>query len=87
MDEKLNVNQQYALVAQNASSILGCIKRGVASRGRARIVPLCSALARPHLEHCIQAWRTQCRKDAELWQCVQGRTVKMIRDLEQFSCE
>jgi len=44
VDEKINVNQQYALVAWIAGGILGSIRRGVASREREMIVPLYSAL-------------------------------------------
>ena len=58
VDEKLDVSQ-CALAAQNASSVLGCIKRGVASREREVIVTLCSVLMRPHPEYSIQAWGPQ----------------------------
>jgi len=62
VDEKLDISQQCVLAAQKANCVLGCIKKGVASRQREVIVPLCSTLVRPHLEYCIQAWGSQHKK-------------------------
>jgi len=70
MDEKLNMSQQSALAAQKASRVLGCVKSSVASRAREGILPLGSALLRPHLESCVQLWSPPNTR--RTWMCWSG---------------
>ena len=72
------MRQQCAFVA---SGIPGCIQKSVASTAWEGILPLYSALLRPHVDFSAQLWVPQLKKERNLLGRVQWGATKMIRVL------
>jgi len=86
VDDKPDMTWQCVLAVQKANSILGSIKRSVASRSREGMLPLCSALVRAHPEsHPALEPPAQDRQGAV--GAGPEEATKMMRGLEHLCCE
>ena len=75
---------QYTPIAQKANHILGYTKISVARRLKEVILPLYSALVRPHLEYCAQMWSSQYRRDTNLLECIQRRDTTVSQGMKHL---
>ena len=58
----MKVSEQCRIAASKGNTIIGLIRRTIMYKETQLIVPLHTAIVRPHLEYCIQAWRPYRKK-------------------------
>lgn len=74
-------------VILKANRILGMMYRSIQTRTKDVMLPLYTALVRPHLEYCVQAWCPHYIKDIQKLEKVQRRAIRMITDLRGHTYE
>lgn len=83
----MNVSQQRALAAKQASSREGCIRQGADSRARAVVIPLSSALVRLHLGCTVSGPGLLSTRDTDIPEQIQQRATKVIKGREHLTAE
>lgn len=76
---KLNIPQQFALVAMKPNHTLGCTSTNVYSRSTEVIVSHCLASERPHLECCAHFGPSQHERQRDRLKGALWRATKVVR--------
>lgn len=63
VDSELSVSRRYALSAKMTNSVRSSVARSTAKRLRDLITLLCSVLVISLLEHCVQFWDPEFKKN------------------------
>ena len=74
----MKLSDQCGIAASKGNQISGLIRRTATYKEKELIIYLYKTIVRPHLEHCIQAWRPYRKKDTDTLKLIQMRATKII---------
>ena len=77
--------QQTEKSCKTANRVLGFIARNFRYKNKELIHPLYKSLVRPHLEHAVQFWSRNLRRDIEKIEKIQRRATNMIPEIRNHS--
>src|SRR4051812_3326173 len=63
------------------------ISKTFEGRSKRFIIQLYKSLVRPHLDYCVQAWKTCVVKDIDMLEKVQRRATRMVEGWKGWSYE
>ena len=61
----MTFSEHCRIAASKGNQVLVLVRRTITCKEKQLIVPLYKAIVRPHLVHCIQAWRPYRKKDID----------------------
>jgi len=83
VNNRLNMSQQHVLAAKSANRTKHCIS----SQSEEENILLYSEMVQPRLEYCVHFWAPQFKQDVKVFECFQRRATKMVKGLEEVSCQ
>ena len=81
----LKWQKQTEKSCKTANRVLGFIARNSRYKNKELILPLYKSLVRPHLEHVVQFWPPNLRRDIVKIEKIQRRATKMIPEIRNHS--
>ena len=81
----LKYQKQTVKSCKTANRVLGFIARNFRYKNKELILPLYKSLVCPHLEHAVQFWSPNLRRDIDKIEKKQRRATKMILEIRNHS--
>ena len=85
ISKNLKLQKQTEKSCKTANTVLWFIASNFRYKNKELILPLHKSLVRPHLEHAVQFWSPNLRRDIDKIEKIQRRATKMIPEIRNHS--